>query len=180
MKDSNTPPADTKSEGFLSRWSSRKLAANETSELSTVESESQPSIDEGQLPTDADMPPVESLAESSDYTGFLSPKVSEELRRLALRKLFKGAVFNTCDGLDDYDEDFTTFSKLGDLITSDMRFQAEEAAKKLEPESVSEAPDTHLAQEDAPPSRAVESVDDDPEADGATTNDESEESEIET
>ena len=40
--------------------------------------------------TDADMPPLESLSADSDFTGFLSPKVSESLRRAALRKLFHG------------------------------------------------------------------------------------------
>ena len=62
--------------------------------------------------TDADMPPIETLTENSDYTGFMSPEVSEQLRKLALRKLFQGTVFKQRDGLDDYDDDFTKFEKL--------------------------------------------------------------------
>ena len=38
-------------------------------------------------PGDADMPPIESLDAESDYTGFLSPGVSDALRQAALRKL---------------------------------------------------------------------------------------------
>lgn len=83
--------------------------------------------------TDADMPPLESLSADSDYTGFLSPKVSEKLRRAALRRLFHGDEFNIVDGLDEYAEDFTTFEALGDIVTSDMRHMIEvEARKKAE------------------------------------------------
>lgn len=80
--------------------------------------------------TDADMPALESLDEHSDYSGFLSPGVSEKLRRRAMRKLFTAAVFNVRDGLDDYDEDFTQFEGLGDMVTSDMKHQAEVAEKR--------------------------------------------------
>lgn len=79
---------------------------------------------------DRDMPDINTLDEDSDYSGFLSPGVSEELRKLALRKLFQGQRFNCCDGLDDYDEEFTAFEKLGDIVTADMRFQLEEEAKR--------------------------------------------------
>ena len=76
------------------------------------------------------MPPLDSLHEGSDYSGFLSPGVSEGLRRRALRKLFTSAVFNVPDGLDDYDEDFTSFPALGDIVTSDMKHQAEMEAER--------------------------------------------------
>ena len=80
--------------------------------------------------TDEDMPSLDSLGEDSDYSGFLSPGVSEALRRRALRKLFTSAVFNVPDGLDDYDDDFTSFQALGDVVTSDMRHQAEMEAER--------------------------------------------------
>ena len=71
------------------------------------------------------MPPLESLGEDSDYSGFLSPEVSDKLRQTALRKLFHGKAFNIVDGLDDYDDDFITALPLGDIVTADMRHQAE-------------------------------------------------------
>ncbi len=80
--------------------------------------------------TDEDMPPLETLDEHSDFSGFMSPGVSQGLRKLALRKLFSSAGFNIRDGLDDYDDDFTSFEPLGDLITSDMKHQAEMAEKR--------------------------------------------------
>ena len=90
--------------------------------------------------TDEDMPPLDTLDEDSDYSGFLSPGVSEALRRRALRKLFSSAVFNIPDGLDDYDyddDDFTSFAALGDIVTSDMKHQAEvEAVRSRQTETL--------------------------------------------
>ncbi len=125
-------------EKFLSRWSRRKRDVRqdaqradpvpaEASELPNAESESDVEAT-SPPPTDADMPPVESLDESSDYSPFFSDGVSEELRKLALRKLFRSAMFNVRDGLDDYDEDFRSFAALGDIVTADMRLQAERQA----------------------------------------------------
>ena len=127
------PVADREDQDFLSRWSRRKHAQQT---IGTAEKEHdedpQPLAEVAELPGDEDMPAVETLTEESDYTGFLSPNVSEELRSLALRKLFHSAAFNVCDGLDDYAEDFTSFAKLGNVITADMRHQLQEARTKLE------------------------------------------------
>ncbi len=117
-------------EGFLTRWSRRKQAARAVPEK--VDDATSPSPSPQPEPgqalgpevrelTDQDMPPVESLDENSDYSGFLSPKVSDELRRLALRKLFHLPQFNVTDGLDDYAEDYTAFKGLGGIITHEMR-----------------------------------------------------------
>ena len=81
--------------------------------------------------TDADMPDIESLNEDSDFSGFMSSGVSDELRNLALRKLFQAPVFNIRDGLDEYDEDYTYFEKLGDIVTCDMKHQIEMKEQKL-------------------------------------------------
>lgn len=126
-------------EGLLKRWSRRKAAVVsgavvEDEPQALVEEPSEPeSLDAEPAPpplSDEDMPPLESLNEESDYTGFLSPNVSDALRKQALRKLFSSAVFNKVDGLDDYDEDFTQFEALGDIITSDMKFEAEQRARR--------------------------------------------------
>ncbi|MCB2261988.1 MAG: DUF3306 domain-containing protein [Candidatus Thiosymbion ectosymbiont of Robbea hypermnestra] len=81
--------------------------------------------------TDADMPPIESLDEDSDYSPFLSPKVSQGLRRQALRRLFGLPRFQGSDGLNDYDEDYRRFTALGDVITHEMRRRS---APEPEPE----------------------------------------------
>nr|CAA6830088.1 MAG: Iron-sulfur cluster-binding protein [uncultured Thiotrichaceae bacterium] len=138
-------------EGFMSRWSRRKQAVTESetevqsaeAELVDTESEAEAIETEPEVIelTDADMPDIETLDENSDYSGFMSPKVSEELRKLALRKMFKGTVFHHRDGLDDYDDDFTKFAKLGDTITSDMKHMAAvEARRQLEAATKSNPP----------------------------------------
>ena len=130
-------------ESVLSRWSRRKLEADQLG--SAIDQSMQPDAqaspnvpvaeegDAGQKPvlTDADMPDIETLNEDSDFSGFMSAGVSDNLRNLALRKLFKAPVFNIRDGLDEYDEDYTYFEKLGDIVTSDMKHQIEMQEKKL-------------------------------------------------
>lgn len=148
-KDRLKERKDIEDDGFLHRWSQRKsqarsgelvepeetlpvAAAPEAQAMTTHE----PSEEKPEL-TDADMQPIESLDENSDYSAFMSPKVSEGLRRLALRKLFHFPKFNIRDGLNDYDEDYTSFEPLGDVVTSDMRLQQEraEARKRAELEA---------------------------------------------
>ena len=88
-------------EGFLARWSHRKQQADSEESIAQADQPLAVAQDAAEpLPTDADMPPLDSLTEESDYSGFLSPKVSDELRKLALRKLFHSAAFNLTDGLD--------------------------------------------------------------------------------
>ena len=127
--------ADSK-ESVLRRWSRRKLEARndeipkpaaEVSEASAEPADA----DDKPLLTDADMPPLDSLTEESDFSPFMSKGVSDELRNLALRKLFRSSVFNIRDGLDEYDDDFTTFEKLGDIVTADMKHQIEMQQQKL-------------------------------------------------
>jgi hypothetical protein len=77
------------------------------------------------------MPAIETLTEESDFSAFMSSGVSDRLRNLALRKLFHAPVFNIRDGFDDYDEDYTSFEKLGGIVTSDMKHQVEVQQRKL-------------------------------------------------
>jgi hypothetical protein len=129
-------------ESRLSRWSRLKqevatappddleaLAVASEANLATPISEE---VEQEPAPlTDADMPDLDSLGEDSDFTGFMSPGVSDELRNLALRKLFHAPMFNIRDGLDEYDEDYTSFEKLGDIVTCDMKHQIEVQERKL-------------------------------------------------
>ena len=117
-------------EAFLARWSRRKHEAKlnpntDEPEIAEAAPAGHDSPPDAPPLTDADMPEINTIHGDSDVAGFLSPGVSEELRKMALRRVFHAAAFNVTDGLDDYDEDFTRFEKLGDIITSDMRHQLE-------------------------------------------------------
>ncbi|MEZ5534285.1 MAG: DUF3306 domain-containing protein [Thiolinea sp.] len=155
---------DDHNESFLGRWSRRKQqvknvksytdSGNETladqiqqnakplaEPTATSADNAQETVTEqiAEL-TDEDMPDIDTLDEHSDYSPFMSPKVSAELRKLALRKMFKGSAFQQRDGLDDYDDDFTQFVKLGNTVTSDMKHMAViEARRQLEKATKSSA-----------------------------------------
>lgn len=142
------------SESLLHRWSKQKVEATEeelpSTEIQDQETETEPDSDteatasaeieqteqtEQEEKEPIELPSIESLGEDSDYSLFMSPEVDENLKKLALRKLFKSPFFNVVDGLNDYDDDFTTFELLGDIVTSDMKFheerkKAEEALKR--------------------------------------------------
>ena len=166
-------PGRSAEKNFLSRWSRRKsgtAALDETAVAGAIgeppggnleRSAALPAVSgddagETKILADEDMPPIESLTEHSDFSGFLSPGVSEGLRKLALRKLFNSATFNIRDGLDDYDDDFRNFAALGDLITCDMKHQMELAEERkrraaeaeAEAEAHSESAETEQAADD--------------------------------
>ena len=137
-KAHSNDPAQLDEETFLGRWSRRKRDARHGVDLPEAREPaaapeldaSGPEVEQRPELTDADMPPLEELTEESDYSGFLSPKVSEQLRKAALRKLFQGASFNIRDGLDDYDEDYSTFEVFGDIVTADSGQQNEVPAEQ--------------------------------------------------
>ena len=117
---------------FLARWSRRKLEARDsaaepgadpTNTAVAASDPAAPSQPEHQVRelTDVDMPPLETLDAESDYAPFMSPGVSDGLRRMALRKLFNQPDFNVTDGLNDYDDDYTQFASLGGVVTHEMK-----------------------------------------------------------
>jgi len=152
----NTP----EKESVLSRWSRRKHESShsEKNEITSEESgiaddaavenaESTEGFDIHSL-TDEDMPDIESLDEESDYSGFLSKNVSEGLRKLALQKLFHSKTYHICDGLDDYDGNYTVFEKLDtSIITVDMKHRLElEAQRSLEEMAAEETDKEHASE----------------------------------
>jgi Protein of unknown function (DUF3306) len=108
-------------EGFLQRWSRRKAEARSADETATadpsVAAEGRPAALE-QTPEPAqgepvpvapeDLPDIESLDASSDFSVFMRPGVPEHLRTQALRKLWRSdPIFSKLDGLLEYGEDYT-------------------------------------------------------------------------
>src|SRR6266581_1919625 len=108
-------------EGFsLSRWSRRKL---ETTRAPLPSAATPPPATPLPTPTATsatpapiELPPVESLTFDSDFTAFLRPEVDADLKRAALKQLFRDPRFNVMDGLDTYIDDYTK----ADPIPSDM------------------------------------------------------------
>ena len=101
-------------EGVLKRWHRRKTAAREEPAIEAQEApEDLPvATDAEQAPAEEapppDLPDIDTLDADSDFSVFMAEGVPEDIRRLALRKLWRlDPVLANVDGLVDYGEDFT-------------------------------------------------------------------------
>ena len=130
MSDDPTGRGET----FLSRWSRRKQTEPEIREREDTRVEDEVSAQRG-LPSKpapleaqavpADLPSIDSLTPSSDFTRFMRPDVPPAARNAAMRKLFGDPHFNVMDGLDIYIDDYTKadpipLAMLKDLAQSRM------------------------------------------------------------
>lgn len=130
-------------QGFAARWSKRKHAARavrttEPPAADTPIAEASPTAPAPIL-ADKDMPPIESITGNSDVSGFFSPGVTEELRRLALRKLFHTPEFNTRCPLDSEFYDCTKLTDMGSIITHEMRDAMQREAEEIVGAAMSKA-----------------------------------------
>ena len=67
------------------------------------------------------LPPVDELTLDSDFRGFFHPKVDEDVKRAALKKLFSDPHFNVMDGLDTYIDDYSKPDPLPMEMLAQMR-----------------------------------------------------------
>lgn len=166
-KVADMPDTNDDGQGFLQRWSQRKLrnrerddqvdcapdatTATDTSlshsvygeqgEVCAINNATHDASEKNETAGAAvqqagdlqqEMPDIDSLTAESDLTSFFSEKVSDELRKKALRKIFSFGKYNFCDGLDDYAEDYTKFEPLGNVLTADLKLKIErDRLKKL-------------------------------------------------
>jgi hypothetical protein len=134
---------ERRDETFLRRWSRRKQEAR---------AQSVPAPANEAVPAPP-APAIDSLTADSDFSVFMSPGVSETLRRLALRKLWSLPEFNERCPLDSEWYDCRNLEPLGNVVTHEMREALEREAQKLKDAAVSALRDeTRVApDEKAPP-----------------------------
>ena len=101
-------------EDKLSRWSRLKHEQRRL-EQEKAQAKAAP------VPAKADeappaLPPVDSLTAESDFSAFMHPKVQDTVRRVALKKLFSDAHFNTPDPFEPFSGDWT----VGETIAPDL------------------------------------------------------------
>lgn len=106
------------SEGFLSRWSRRKVEAKQEDAVVSEEIVAPPT-DAPEAPQDGAEPwseeelaelerAAEEVTEETGVQRFLDPRVPQAIRNIALRRLWRSnPVFACLDGLNDYEEDYT-------------------------------------------------------------------------
>ena len=121
-------------EDFLRRWSRLKRQTQAEKPVETPKPE---------------LPSIDKLTPESDFSGFMHPKVEDALRRVALKKLFRGDPhFNLPDPFEPYSRDWNIADPIPDemlktlnqarmLLLSDEEKQElakQEAAAESEPQ----------------------------------------------
>jgi hypothetical protein len=96
------PAAEGHNAPFLSRWSRLKQEARDHP---VEKPRGKPEATDPKAPPE--LPPLDQLTIDSDYRAFFHPKVGEDVRRAALKKLFSDPSFNVMDGLDVYIDDYS-------------------------------------------------------------------------
>ena len=148
-------------EKFLSRWSRLKrdtrvaepdVAAQADLPGAMVSLQQQEKEASGES-APPQLPPVDELTLDSDFRGFFHPKVDEDVKRAALKKLFSDPHFNVMDGLDTYSDDYSKADPLPVEMLAQMR-SAQKIFKWARNEL--EEGETAPAQLEAPPACALE------------------------
>jgi hypothetical protein len=113
-------------EAFLSRWS----------RLKQEQAREEPLPEEGKDSPAPALPPVEGLTPDSDFAPFMHPKVTDALRRVALKKLFADPHFSIPDMNEAYSGDWTGGDPISEELLKTLNqartvlFREEEEQKK--------------------------------------------------
>lgn len=113
MRKPDDAPEQEGGEPFLSRWARKKEEARQAPPPAKQEADAKSPAPE--------LPPVESLTPESDYRAFFHPKVDEDVRRAALKKLFSDPRFNVMDGLDVYIDDYSKSEPIPPAMLAGLR-----------------------------------------------------------
>jgi hypothetical protein len=143
-------------EPFLSRWSRLKQASRAPAPPQAEGEDPQPGPPAAEQagerqPHEAgaedagtevpELPSLDSLTEESDFAPFMKAGVDPEMRRQALRKMFRNPKYAAVDPLDPYRTDFAAFTSLGDTVTADMKYHAERLLRKKLDEALAASDD---------------------------------------
>lgn len=139
-------------DGFLSRWSRRKLDPDE------AEQQAEETRPEQDTAADDSQPEAQPSAEEKPI--WQRDDVDADTKKAALRKLFHKPEFNLRDGLNEYDDDFTQFAGLGSIVTHEMKRMLK------------------LAEENTRPSEQAQSTQADTEQDNSQTKNDKEDNDL--
>lgn len=109
-------------ESVLSRWSRRKLDNKAVTEREETLAESQ---EQASVPT-----PEQPVVDDAELPIWQQLNVDPEAKRAALSSLFRQPEFNVVDRMNEYDEDFTQFKSLGNIVTQQMKYMIKVAEQK--------------------------------------------------
>jgi len=135
-------------EAFLSRWS--RLKQEQAREHSA------PPAAKPQDEAPPVLPPVDQLTPESDFAPFMHPKVTDALRRVALKKLFADPHFNVPDPYEAYSGDWTGGDPISEELLKTLNqarsvlFREEEEQKKKDEAQPVAAEEGKPKEDDAP------------------------------
>ena len=135
-------------EGFLDRWSRRKLEGEEApGEAAAPAAEPAPAVEDDrsdeEILADLDLPHPDTLKPGDDVKRFMDAAVPDRLRRMALRQLWRSnPVLANIDGLVEYGEDYTDAATVVENLQT-----VYQVGKGMWPELREEQPET-AAEED--------------------------------
>jgi hypothetical protein len=151
-------------EVFLERWARLKQEAKDQPPANVPDKAVDP-----QAPP-PDLPPIDKLTPDSDFRAFFHPKVGEDVRRAALKKLFSDPRFNVMDGLDVYIDDYSKTEPIPPAMLAGLRQaqnilkwakeDTEERERKEKELQASAQPKLEPPAADATPGQAMENVPD--------------------
>jgi uncharacterized protein YacL (UPF0231 family) len=100
------------SDSFFSRWSDRKLDQK-------IESEDE--VDKAASAFADEQTVSHQEAKEKPTPIWEQPDVDPETKKAALRAILRKPEHNILDGLNEYDDDFTQFTGLGNIVTHEMK-----------------------------------------------------------
>ena len=165
--------SDNSKEGILGRWSRRKrqsaagsqgsettsadgaaelAATDHAAESAAAGDTSDDNKSERVAEQSTELPSIDELDPDSDFAAFMDPGVDDDVRRAALKTLFRDPEFNLTDGLDVYAEDYTKLEKLTPAMVAALRYAqrtlfGKDEKRKVEHGQANDAP-TELASND--------------------------------
>jgi hypothetical protein len=123
-------------DGFLNRWSRRKLGEKLEPQKKSGEQTKQelvsgpevksPSADTEEAPPSVTLDDVEKMDRfAPDFSAFMNPDVDPAVQQAAMKKMFSDPHFNIMDGLDIYIDDYSKpdpipLEMLKRMVQSDM------------------------------------------------------------
>ena len=112
MTKSYRPKKAIQNDTFFARWSREKINTLKKGERGT-KNEGEPNEEF----------PVTDIPSSDPISKTAAPIIAKEKKEIGeqvFKSLFQQQEFSLLDGLNEYDEDYTSFLPRGDLITQDM------------------------------------------------------------
>lgn len=141
--------------GFLSRWSRRKLTPTEEQDESQLSPEQEPSEEHDSA--ESEDKAVEQ--EAAEKPVWQRDDVDEDTKKEALRALFHRPEFNDRCRLNEYDDDFTQFASLGNIVTHEMKRALKKVEESTRPVDEPDSQQTAATDEKAEPEQDKEDKD---------------------